>query len=118
MPRSLRSSAARAAVAVVLAARVTNAYTQVDVGTPFMQKNIDPIVFPGQYDKSHMHSFFGSDAVTINTSTSAALQEGCTNAENPNDLSVYCKQAYSPDGQPVYASAYIIRGSYSPVHER
>ncbi|PSN61112.1 hypothetical protein BS50DRAFT_578526 [Corynespora cassiicola Philippines] len=65
------------------------AYTQVNVASPFMYKNIDPIVFPGQYDKSHLHSFFGSDAVTINTKTSAELQKGCTNAENPNDLSIY-----------------------------
>ncbi|KAL6238778.1 hypothetical protein BDW75DRAFT_251969 [Aspergillus navahoensis] len=43
-------------------------------GSPFMFKNIDPIVSPGQY-VSHMHSFFGSDAVNTNT--------------NPNDFSVY-----------------------------
>jgi hypothetical protein len=64
-----------------------------------------------------MHSFFGSDAVTINTSTSVALQEGCTNAENPNDLSVYCMQAYLLDCQPVCASAYIYRGPYSFVYD-
>lgn len=67
------------------------AYTQVNVATPFMYKTIDPIVFPGEYTKSHLHSFFGSDAVTASTNTSAELQEGCTNAENPNDLSVYCE---------------------------
>lgn len=117
MPRSVQYSAARAAVALGLAARVTNAYTQVNIASPFMTKNIDPIVFPGQYDKSHMHSFFGSDAVTINTSTSAVLQEGCTNAENPNDLSVYCKEACSPGYQPVCASAHVIRGPYPPVYE-
>lgn len=70
-------------------AHMAHAYTQVNVASPFMYKNIDPIVFPGQYDKSHLHSFFGSDAVTINTKTSAELQKGCTNVENPNDLSVY-----------------------------
>lgn len=59
-----------------------------------------------------MHSFFGSDAVRINTSTSAVLQEGCTNAENPNDLSVYCEQACGPNRQPIRALAYIVRGSY------
>lgn len=67
------------------------AYTQVNVAQPFMYKTIDPIVFPGEYTKSHLHTFFGSDAVTASTSTSAELQEGCTNAENPNDLSVYCE---------------------------
>ncbi|KAL6703241.1 hypothetical protein ACN47E_010103 [Coniothyrium glycines] len=72
-----------------LLAQLASAYTQVNVATPFMHKNIDPIVFPGAYDKSHLHSFYGSDAVTIDTKTSAELQKGCTNAENPNDLSVY-----------------------------
>lgn len=67
------------------------AYTQVNVASPFMYKTIDAIVFPGEYTKSHLHSFFGSDAITANTNTSAELQEGCTNVENPNDLSVYCK---------------------------
>jgi hypothetical protein len=70
-------------------AQMAHAYTQVNVAAPFMYKNIDSIVFPGQYDKSHLHTFFGSDAVTINTNTSAELQGGCTNVENPNDLSVY-----------------------------
>ncbi|KAF2707199.1 hypothetical protein K504DRAFT_483362 [Pleomassaria siparia CBS 279.74] len=71
------------------AGRVAHAYTQVNVASPFMYKNIDPIVFPGQYNKSHLHSFYGSDAVTASTTTSAQLQAGCTNVENPNDLSVY-----------------------------
>ncbi|KAF2022175.1 secreted protein [Aaosphaeria arxii CBS 175.79] len=72
-----------------LVAQVAHGYTQVNVGSIFMNKNIDPIVFPGSYSKSHLHSFFGSDAVTANTNTSAELQAGCTNVENPNDLSVY-----------------------------
>lgn len=54
-----------------------------------MTKNIGPIVYNGSYDKSHLHFFFGSDAVAANTNTSAELQAGCTNAQNPNDLSVY-----------------------------
>lgn len=69
---------------------VATGYTVVVVEN-FMYKNIDPIVFPGQYDKSHMHSFFGSDAVTINTTTTAELQAGCSTAENPNDYSIYCE---------------------------
>ncbi|KAM0351644.1 hypothetical protein ACHAPU_002654 [Fusarium lateritium] len=76
------------------------AYTQVNVASPFMLKNIDPIVFPGQHGKSHLHSFFGSDAVTVDTKTSKELQAGCTNAENPNDLSVYWipTPLYTADG--------------------
>lgn len=93
---SIQSRVSGTAVTIGFAVRMANAYTQVNIGSPFMQKNIDPIVFPGQYDKSHMHSFFGSDAVTINTTTSTSLQEGCTNAENPNDLSIYCTQTSRP----------------------
>ncbi|KAM0209976.1 hypothetical protein ACHAQI_006088 [Fusarium lateritium] len=66
---------------------VVNAYTVTNAGR-FMLKNIDPIVFPGKY-VSHMHSFFGSDAVTVNTTTSKQLQAGCSSAENPNDYSSY-----------------------------
>ncbi|KAK1638046.1 hypothetical protein BDP81DRAFT_448152 [Colletotrichum phormii] len=53
-------------------AGIANAYT-IAVAEPFMRKNIDPVVIPGQY-KSHMHTFFGSGAVTLNTNTSAELQ--------------------------------------------
>ncbi|ODM24160.1 hypothetical protein SI65_02133 [Aspergillus cristatus] len=54
----------------------------------FMFKNIDPLVIPGKYT-SHMHDFFGSDAINVSTRTSAELQGGCTTAENPNDFSTY-----------------------------
>ncbi|KAH6705294.1 secreted protein [Leptodontidium sp. MPI-SDFR-AT-0119] len=96
-----------------LLAGVAQAYTQVNVASPFMTKNIDPIVFPGQYDKSHLHSFFGSDAVTINTKTSAELQAGCTNAENPNDLSVYWVPTplYTTDGGKTYKPIPLSRFS-------
>ncbi|KAF6812379.1 oxidoreductase [Colletotrichum plurivorum] len=96
-----------------LLAGVAQAYTQVNVATPFMTKNIDPIVFPGQYDKSHLHSFFGSDAVTVSTKTSAELQKGCTNAENPNDLSVYWipTPLYTTDGGKTYEPMPVSRFS-------
>lgn len=55
---------------------------------PFMNKNIDPIVVPGTYT-SHMHTFFGSDAVTNVMPTSSDLQKGCYSGQNANDLSVY-----------------------------
>lgn len=74
---------------VVLGASLAQAYTVVDSGF-FMRKNIDPIVMPGEY-ASHMHSFFGSDAVTTNTNTSAELREGCHTNQNANDMSSYCK---------------------------
>ncbi|KXH33015.1 secreted protein [Colletotrichum simmondsii] len=96
-----------------LLAGLAQAYTQVNVASPFMTKNIDPIVYPGQYDKSHLHSFFGSDAVTINTKTSAELQKGCTNAENPNDLSVYWipTPLYTTDGGKTYEPMPLSRFS-------
>lgn len=86
----IHSTTLRAALlASGLAVQTAYAYTQVNVPSPFLYKNIDPIVFPGSYEKSHLHSFFGSDAVTASTTTSDELRAGCTNAENPNDLSVY-----------------------------
>jgi hypothetical protein len=85
-----RSTTLRAALLTSgLAIQSAYAYTQVNVPSPFMYKNIDPIVFPGEHAKSHLHSFFGSDAVTVSLPTSDELRAGCTNAENPNDLSVY-----------------------------
>lgn len=80
------------ALSILAAAGTVQAYTMINAGW-FMRKNIDPIVIPGQY-KSHMHSFFGSDAVTINTNSSAELQAGCHTNSNPNDFSVYCKALY------------------------
>ncbi|KAK5796368.1 hypothetical protein VI817_005653 [Penicillium citrinum] len=74
------------------AAGLAQAYTVTNVDL-FMFKNIDPIMLPGQYT-SHMHSFFGSDAVNVNTTTSAELQKGCSTAENPNDFSAYCSSSY------------------------
>lgn len=81
----------KAATLLLPGAAVVCAYT-VTTAERFMLKNIDPIVVPGQYI-SHMHSFFGSDAVTVNTTTSEELQEGCSTAENPNDYSIYCKSS-------------------------
>ncbi|CAG8952155.1 hypothetical protein HYFRA_00000894 [Hymenoscyphus fraxineus] len=76
------------AITLLLAAgSAVKAYTIVEADL-FMVKNIDPVVIPGQY-KSHLHSFFGGDAVTINTKTSKELQAGCTSAHNPNDFSSY-----------------------------
>jgi len=45
-------------------------------------------VFPGKYI-SHMHSFYGSDAITKDLPTTAQLQAGCPSGENANDMSIY-----------------------------
>ena len=63
-------------------------FTMVNSGY-IMRKNIDSIVVPGEYT-SHMHSFFGNDAVNATTSTTDELLSGCATNSNPNDLSVYC----------------------------
>jgi hypothetical protein len=69
-------------------AGTVQAYTLVNSGY-IMRKNIDSIVQPGKYT-SHMHSFFGNDAVNLTTSTTEELMSGCATNDNPNDLSVYC----------------------------
>ncbi|KAF2220359.1 hypothetical protein BDZ85DRAFT_267633 [Elsinoe ampelina] len=74
-------------ISLSAAAGLANAYTVVVAGQ-YMLKNIDPLVVPGQY-RSHMHSFFGSDAVTVNTTKSAEIMKGCSTVDNLNDLSVY-----------------------------
>lgn len=98
--------------AAALASSAT-AYTQVNLMSAFMTKNIDPIVFPGAYDKSHLHSIFGSDAITASTTTSAELQAGCTNADNPNDLSAYWVPTplYTTDGGATYQPLGMFRFS-------
>jgi len=73
---------------LIVASTLVSAYTVVDVDT-FMYKNVDPIVFPNSYNKSHLHIFFGSDQIKAGTTTSASLRKGCTTASNPNDLSTY-----------------------------
>lgn len=75
------------------AAGLAQAYTVTNTDL-FMFKNIDPIVLLGQYT-SHMHSFFGSNAVTVNTTPSAELQKGCSSTENPNDFSTYCSYLFT-----------------------
>ncbi|KAF7553388.1 hypothetical protein G7Z17_g3670 [Cylindrodendrum hubeiense] len=103
----------RAALISGLMAPLAQAYTQVNIMSPIFYKNIDPIVFPGSYTESHLHSFFGSDGVTANTNTSAELQAGCTNAENPNDLSVYWVPTllYTTDSGSTWEPAPLFRFS-------
>lgn len=55
----------------------------------FMEKTIDPIVFPGIYNLSHLHQFAGSTGVTAHTKHSSELRQHCTTTENPCDFSAY-----------------------------
>lgn len=100
-------------LSVSMLASMVSAYTQVNVPSPFMQKNIDPIVFPGSFTESHLHSFYGSDAVTASTNSSAVIQAGCTAANNANDLSVYWVPTvlYTTDSGKTYAPVPVMRFS-------
>ncbi|KAH7362777.1 hypothetical protein B0T11DRAFT_311105 [Plectosphaerella cucumerina] len=80
-------TAAHALLAAAGLSSLASAFTNTEVKF-FMRKNIDPIVVPGQYT-SHMHSFFGSDSVNVNLSSTVDLQAGCSTARNPNDFSAY-----------------------------
>jgi len=77
----------------------------------------------GKY-KSHLYSFFGSDAAKPNTTTSAELQAGCTTAYNPKDLSSYCKLSkFKPESHEIEADGvskgpalfYVDGSTYAPV---
>ncbi|KAL4892389.1 hypothetical protein BDV59DRAFT_202535 [Aspergillus ambiguus] len=72
---------------ILAGAGMVSAWTELH-HAPIMNKNIDAIVVPGTYT-SHMHTFFGSDAITNVLPTSADLQKGCYSGDNPNDLSAY-----------------------------
>lgn len=78
----------RAAFTLLVSAGVASAWTEL-LHKPIMNKNIDAIVVPGTYT-SHMHTFFGSDAITKDMPTTDDLQQGCYSGTNPNDLSAYC----------------------------
>lgn len=88
-------------LSAALLAQLGSAYTVINAAGPFMYKTIDPIVFPGSYTKSHLHSFFGSDGITASTTKSSELQSGCTNMQNANDLSTYWipTPLYTVDGK-------------------
>ncbi|KAE8338856.1 hypothetical protein BDV24DRAFT_153298 [Aspergillus arachidicola] len=103
----------RSIVLSALAVGFAQAYTVTNVRL-FMFKNIDPLVVPGKYT-SHIHSFFGPDAITANTKTSEELQNGCSTAKNPNDYSTYwVPTLYHVDGSnhtavPIFRfSAYYV----------
>ncbi|KAE8148303.1 hypothetical protein BDV25DRAFT_158595 [Aspergillus avenaceus] len=107
-------------LASALVAGLTQAYTVTNVDM-FMLKNIDPILLPGKYT-SHMHSFFGSDAITAHSNSSAELQKGCSTARNPNDYSTYwVPTLYHADGsnytaiKPFRFSAYYQKTSSAEI---
>ncbi|WP_374203195.1 DUF1996 domain-containing protein [Streptomyces sp. ST2-7A] len=60
----------------------------------------DPIVFPNLPGASHMHSFFGNDAVDAHTTVEDLLQ-GESNCDPHVDLSGYWVPTLFVDGEPV-----------------
>lgn len=84
--------------ALFLLAGTASALTDIE-HKPLFRKNMDPLVSPGKY-VSHMHSFYGSDAITKDLPTTADLQKGCPSGENPNDLSIYCKWTVNTTSKP------------------
>lgn len=65
----------------------------------------DPIVFPGQAGKSHMHSFFGAKGVDQNTTVDSLLRQSssqCGAGFDTVDLSAYWIPTLYKDDQPVH----------------
>ncbi|MBU4465517.1 MAG: DUF1996 domain-containing protein [Actinobacteria bacterium] len=77
----------------------------------------DPIVFPGQAGKSHMHSFFGAKNVNENTTVGTLLAESssqCGSQFNTVDLSAYWIPTLYQNGQAkhVETGAYQLHAYY------
>jgi hypothetical protein len=65
----------------------------------------DPIVFPGQPGKSHMHTFFSARSVNAGTTTASllGLPESACGSNFGIDRSAYWVPTLYQDGQPVYS---------------
>jgi hypothetical protein len=76
----------------------------------------DPIVFPNQAGKSHVHTFFGN-ATTGAASTYDSLRAGATTCRTQEDASGYWVPALYRDGvqvQPVGMKVYYRTGRHAP----
>lgn len=68
----------------------------------------DPIVFPGQAGRSHLHTFFGAKNVDERTTTASLLAQPtsqCGNHYDAVDLSAYWIPTLHQDGVPVYTDS-------------
>lgn len=68
----------------------------------------DPIVYPGQAGKSHMHSFFGAKGVDQNTTVDSLLRQAssqCGSDFDTVDLSAYWIPTLYKDEQPVHVES-------------
>jgi hypothetical protein len=76
----------------------------------------DPIVFPGQAGKSHLHTFFGN-ATTAASSTYDSLRTGATTCRTEEDASGYWVPALYRNGaevKPVSMKVYYRTGRHAP----
>lgn len=82
----LSLSVALAIAGLVGSARADYFRTHVDCSA-FMRDMVDPIVSPGT-NSTHLHTFFGSDAISRTTNSSDELRAGCTSCSQ-QDFSSY-----------------------------
>ncbi|BDZ41353.1 hypothetical protein GCM10025865_06520 [Paraoerskovia sediminicola] len=61
----------------------------------------DPIVFPGEDGRSHLHTFLGNESTDENTTIQSLFDNPSTTCTNPNDHSAYWYPTLYNDGQPV-----------------
>ena len=76
----------------------------------------DPIVFPGQAGKSHLHTFFGN-RTTSAASTYESLRAGATTCRTPEDSSGYWVPALFRNGtevKPLAMKVYYRTGRHEP----
>jgi hypothetical protein len=103
--------AAAAVAATALAGRRSNGVTGADlpqlenvsfisVCTFSHRASDDPIVYPGQPNRSHDHSFFGNVS-TDAVSTPATLREAPTTCDRPEDTAAYWAPTLLVDDKPV-----------------
>jgi hypothetical protein len=64
------------------------------------QSNDDPIVYPNQFGKSHLHQFVGNDSTNA-ASTFASLQAATTSCRRPGDTAAYWAPALLQGTTPV-----------------
>ncbi|KAF3154392.1 hypothetical protein TWF569_000368 [Orbilia oligospora] len=101
----------RVSLTLLASASVVSAWTEL-LHKTIMHKNIDAIVSPGAYT-SHMHTFFGSDAITNVMPTTEDLQQGCYSGSNPNDFSAYwIPTLYHVDGDKFTEVTLFTFGTY------
>lgn len=71
----------------------------------------DPIVFPAQPGRSHLHDFFGNVSVKADTTTASLLDAGstCLKGMNEVDRAAYWTPALLANGRPVTGPADELR---------